>query len=228
MPAVVKTENLVKDYKLGLVVVNALRGVSFEIQKGELLALVGPSGCGKSTLMHLLGCLDRPTSGKVLLDGEDISTMNDNQLAEIRGKRVGFVFQTFNLLPRLSAAENVELPLAYTGVPVKERRPRVEELLKKVGLADRMDHKPPELSGGQRQRVAIARALINNPAIVFADEPTGNLDSKSGEEIIALFKQLNNNEGVTIVMVTHDANIAAQTRRNIQLKDGQIISDENR
>jgi len=227
MPAVVKTENLVKDYKLGLVVVNALRGVSFEIQKGELLALVGPSGCGKSTLMHLLGCLDRPTSGKVLLDGEDVSTMDDNQLAEIRGKRVGFVFQTFNLLPRLSAAENVELPLAYTGLPPKERRPKVEELLKKVGLADRMNHKPPELSGGQRQRVAIARALINNPAIVFADEPTGNLDSKSGEEIIALFKQLNN-EGVTIVMVTHDSNIAAQTRRNIHLKDGQIISDENR
>ncbi|MBU0502335.1 MAG: ABC transporter ATP-binding protein [bacterium] len=227
MPAVVKTENLIKDYKLGLVIVNALRGVSFEIQKGEFLALVGPSGCGKSTLMHLLGCLDRPTSGKVLLDNEDVSTLDDNQLAEIRGKRVGFVFQTFNLLPRLTAAENVELPLAYTGIPASERRPKVEELLQKVGLSDRMSHKPPELSGGQRQRVAIARALINNPAIIFADEPTGNLDSKSGEEIISLFKQLNS-EGVTIVMVTHDLNIAAQTRRNIHLKDGQIISDENR
>ena len=226
METIVRVEKLVKIYRLGEVEVDALRGLSLDIYKANFTSIVGPSGCGKSTLMHILGCLDRPTSGSVSIEGVDVSTLNDNQLAAIRSKKIGFVFQTFNLLPRISAVENVELPLVYTGVPAEERRDRAVAVLNKVGLKHRAFHKPPELSGGERQRVAIARALVNNPAIVFADEPTGNLDSKSGDEVMDLFRQLDA-EHVTIIMVTHNPELARQTERSIHLKDGQIISDEN-
>jgi len=226
MSALVQVKNLVKTYKMGEVEVQAVRGINLDIEKANFTSIVGPSGCGKSTLMHILGCLDRPTSGKVYLEGTDISTLSDDELAYIRSRKIGFVFQTFNLLPKISAVENVELPLAYSGVPQSERRKKAMSLLEKVDLADRAEHTPPELSGGQRQRVAIARALVNDPSIILADEPTGNLDSKSGEDVMSLFKQLDS-EGVTIIMVTHNPDLARRCERSIHLKDGQIISDEN-
>lgn len=225
MSRIVKVEDLKKTYILGKVKVPALRGLSFELNRGEFLSIIGPSGCGKSTLLHLIGCLDHPTSGSVLLDGTNVSTLDDNQLAEIRNKKIGFVFQTFNLLPRMSAVENVELPLIYGNVSAKQMKEKAMEMLDKVGLLHRAEHRPPELSGGERQRVAIARALVINPSIILADEPTGNLDSKSGEEIMVIFQRLNV-EGATIIMVTHEHDIAQCTKRAIHLKDGQVLSDE--
>jgi putative ABC transport system ATP-binding protein len=225
MSRVVKVEELHRTYILGTVKVPALRGISFEVNQSEFVSITGPSGCGKSTLMHLIGCLDHPNSGAVYLDGTNVSKLNDNKLAEIRNKKIGFVFQTFNLLPRLSALENVELPLIYGYFTPKQMKEKSMAMLGKVGLAHRAEHRPPELSGGERQRVAIARALVIEPSIILADEPTGNLDSKSSEEIMAIFQGLNN-EGATIIMVTHEHDIANCTKRNIQLKDGQVLSDQ--
>ncbi|MFH1386367.1 MAG: ABC transporter ATP-binding protein [bacterium] len=210
---------------MGTVEVKALRGINLTINRGEFVSIMGPSGCGKSTLMHILGCLDRPSKGHVLLDEVDVDELDDNSLAEIRNKKVGFVFQTFNLLPKLNAIENVELPLIYAGVKFDERRAKAAKLLETVGLKERMFHKPSELSGGQSQRVAIARSLANGPSIVLADEPTGNLDSKSGEEIIHLFQELNK-QGITLIIVTHDQEIANHSKRIIRLKDGLVISDD--
>jgi putative ABC transport system ATP-binding protein len=218
---VIHAEALAKVYKMGQIEVHALRGVSFEIQRGEILSIMGPSGSGKSTLMNILGCLDRPSSGEYVLDGERVSTLNDDQLASIRNRKVGFVFQSFNLLPRQTALSNVELPMRYAGT-VNNRKQRARAALESVGLGDRMLHKPTELSGGQQQRVAIARALVNDPAILMADEPTGNLDSKSGREIMELIMRLNRERGTTIIIVTHDPNIAAQTQRVIRLQDGEL------
>jgi putative ABC transport system ATP-binding protein len=223
--AVVTINNVTKTYLMGKVEVRALQGISLVVKRGEFLSIMGPSGCGKSTMMHIVGCLDRPTTGRVLLDDIDINKLDDNSLAEIRNKKVGFVFQTFNLLPKLNAVENVELPLIYAGLKPDERRERALELLEMVGLKERAFHRPPEMSGGQSQRVAIARALANNPSIIMADEPTGNLDSKSGEEIIHLFKELNN-KGITLIMVTHDQDIANFSKRIIRLKDGLVVADE--
>jgi putative ABC transport system ATP-binding protein len=210
---------------MGKVEVRALSGINLEVKKDEFLSIMGPSGCGKSTLMHIVGCLDRPSSGHVLLDEVDVDEMDDNELADIRNKKVGFVFQTFNLLPKLSAIENVELPLIYAGVDFEKRREKASALLEIVGLKDRMFHKPSELSGGQSQRVAVARALANDPSIVLADEPTGNLDSKSGDEIIHLFRELNH-RGITLIIVTHDQEIANHSKRIVRLKDGLVVSDE--
>jgi putative ABC transport system ATP-binding protein len=210
---------------MGSVEVHALRGIDLSIARGEFVSIMGPSGCGKSTLMHIIGCLDRPSSGHVHLDEVDIDELDDNSLAEIRNKKVGFVFQTFNLLPKLNAVENVELPLIYARKGFDQRREKAAELLTIVGLKERMDHKPSELSGGQSQRVAIARALANNPSIILADEPTGNLDSKSGEEIIHLFQELNK-KGITLIIVTHDEEIASHSQRIIRLKDGLLVADE--
>lgn len=217
---VIQVTDLRKIYMMGVVEVHALDGVTFNIHRGEMVAIMGPSGSGKSTLMNLLGCLDRPTSGNYTLDGEEVSKLNDDQLADIRNRKVGFVFQSFNLLPRQTSLANVELPLRYAGV-VKERKARAEAALISVGLADRITHRPTELSGGQQQRVAIARALVNHPAILMADEPTGNLDSKSGKEIIQLLLDLNKN-GTTVIIVTHDPGIADRTQRIIRLRDGLI------
>lgn len=211
---------------LGEVEVRALRGVSFEIETGGLLAVMGPSGSGKSTLMNLLGCLDTPDSGIYLLEGEEVGQLSDDQLARIRSRRIGFVFQTFNLLARTTALANCELPMLYGGIPNAERRGRAEHALEIVGLADRMHHHPNELSGGQQQRVAIARALVNDPAIIFADEPTGNLDSKSGIEVMEILQGLNREEGITVMLVTHDPFIARHTNRVIRLQDGRIVTDE--
>ena len=211
---------------LGEVEVRALRGVSFDIETGGLLAVMGPSGSGKSTLMNLLGCLDTLDSGKYLLEGEEVGQLSDDQLARIRSRRIGFVFQTFNLLARTTALANCELPMLYGGIPNGERRERAEHALDIVGLADRMDHHPNELSGGQQQRVAIARALVNDPAIIFADEPTGNLDSKSGIEVMEILQGLNREEGITVMLVTHDPFIARHTNRVIRLQDGHIVTDE--
>lgn len=222
---VVSVREVKKTYQMGTVEVNALRGININIENGEFVSIMGPSGCGKSTLMHIIGCLDRPTSGHVLLDEVDIDELNDNALAEIRNNKVGFVFQTFNLLPKLNAIENVELPLIYAGMKFEERRKKAAELLDLVGLKDRITHKPSELSGGQSQRVAIARALVNDPSIILADEPTGNLDSKSGEEIIRLFNELNS-RGITLIMVTHDSDIANHSKRIIRLKDGLVVADD--
>lgn len=221
MSNVIETHDLIKTYKMGEVEVHALRGVSFEIQRGEVLSIMGPSGSGKSTLMNTLGCLDRPTSGEYLLDGETVATLNDDQLADIRNRKVGFVFQSFNLLTRQTATTNVELPLRYSG-NLEGRRERAMEALKAVGLGDRMTHRPYELSGGQQQRVAIARAIVNNPAIIMADEPTGNLDSKVGQEIMNLLLGLNKDIGTTLIIITHDPMIAKQTQRVIRLKDGLL------
>jgi len=221
---VIEVSDLTKVYKMGAVEVYALAGVSFTITHGEMIAIMGPSGSGKSTLMNMLGCLDRPTSGEYFLDGERVSGMSDDQLASIRNRKVGFVFQSFNLLPRASALANVELPMRYSGIS-KGRLERAKESLEAVGLGDRIKHRPTELSGGQQQRVAIARALVNHPAILMADEPTGNLDSKSGVEIMDLINRLNHERGTTVIVVTHDPNVAARTQRIIRLKDGLI--DQN-
>ena len=222
---VIKTEELAKVYEMGAEQVHALRGVNLEIRKGEYVAIMGPSGSGKSTLMNLIGCLDSPSSGKYWLAGRLVSDLDDDELAYIRNKEIGFVFQTFNLLPRATALHNVELPLIYNGTPAEERIEKAKKALGRVDLTDRMTHKPNELSGGQRQRVAIARALVNNPSIVLADEPTGNLDSKTGEEIMALFENLYR-QGNTIILVTHENDSAQHAHRIIFIRDGKIASDE--
>lgn len=222
---IIKIDNLNKIYDTGAIQVHALRSINLSIKPNEYVAIMGTSGSGKSTLMNIIGCLDRLTSGKYILDGKDVSSLDDNQLAAIRNTKIGFVFQAFNLLPRLSALSNVELPMIYAGVSASEREKRATSALERVGLSDRMHHRPNELSGGQKQRVAIARALVNNPAILLADEPTGNLDTKSSEEIMGIFQSLNN-EGVTVVMVTHEPDIAAHTKRNVVFRDGTIISDK--
>lgn len=221
---IIKIEELMKIYQMGSQEVRALDGVSFDVQENEYIAIMGPSGSGKSTLMNLIGCLDTPTSGIYILNGQDVSKLEDAELAEVRNREIGFVFQTFNLLPRTDCLSNVELPLIYSGVKTAERRQRSARTLERVGLGDRLDHKPNELSGGQRQRVAIARALVNNPSILLADEPTGNLDTKTGEEIMLLFEELYR-MGNTILLVTHEDEIADHARRIIRLRDGVIESD---
>ena len=224
MESIIHLENINKSYFMGLQALPVLKGIMLDIYKNEYVALMGPSGSGKSTLMNILGCLDSPTSGTYILNGKDVSKMADNDLAEVRNKDIGFVFQQFNLLPRLSAAENVALPLVYAGTGKKERTERAMEVLAKVGLADRSHHKPNELSGGQIQRVAIARALINNPAIILADEPTGNLDSKTSVEVMDIFSKIQES-GNTVVLVTHEEDIAAYAKRVVRLRDGLIESD---
>jgi len=219
----IRTENITKSYGTGAIEVHALNGVSMDIAEGEYVALMGPSGSGKSTLMHLLGCLDTPTSGQYWFNDRDISTLDDIELAHLRNREIGFVFQTFNLLPRLSAQANVQLPMLYAGVPVRERKERAAELLEMVGLRDRMAHNPNELSGGETQRVAIARAFANRPSVVLADEPTGNLDSKTGVEIMRLFGSLAE-QGNTIILVTHDQTVADHARRIIRMSDGRIAN----
>ncbi len=230
MDWVIEARNLTKTYMMGEFEVRALRDVSFTITRGEMVSIMGPSGSGKSTMMNTLGCLDRPTSGEYILDGESVADMNDDQLASVRNRKVGFVFQSFNLLSRLTALGNVELPLRYAGI-TEGRRERAQAALEAVGLADRMSHRPYELSGGQQQRVAVARSLVNNPAIIMADEPTGNLDSKVGKEIMNLLLNLNKDRGTTLIIVTHDPNIAEQTQRVIRLRDGELdtsVDDKGR
>jgi putative ABC transport system ATP-binding protein len=222
--SVIVAENLVKTYKMGDMEVNALRGLTMSIERGEVVAIVGPSGSGKSTLMNILGCLDRPTSGTYTLDGESVAGLSDDQLADIRNRKVGFIFQSFNLLSRATALSNVELPLRYSGKK-DGRKERARQSLEAVGLKDRVNHKPFELSGGQQQRVAIARALVNDPAIIMADEPTGNLDSKVGQEIMDLLLNLNRQVGTTLIIVTHDPKIAAQTQRIIRIRDGMVDTE---
>ncbi len=222
--AIILTRNLKREYVMGAETVRALRGVDVMIRRNEFVALMGPSGSGKSTLMNMIGCLDSPTEGEYWLNGHRVSELNDNELARIRNKEIGFVFQTFNLLPRATALQNVELPMVYAGMPSKQRHVAAQGALERVGLGDRMHHRPNEMSGGQRQRVAIARALVNRPSILLADEPTGNLDSKTSEEILKLFDQLFA-EGQTILLVTHEHDIAAHARRQIHLKDGMVESD---
>lgn len=219
-------ENIKKAYKMGEEIIEALRDVDLLIERNEFLALMGPSGSGKSTLMNVIGCLDSPSSGTYILNNKSVGTMNDNELAEIRNKEIGFVFQTFNLLPRMSALENVAMPLVYAGKSKKERENIAKEKLEAVGLADRMNHKPNELSGGQRQRVAIARALVNNPSLILADEPTGNLDSKTSDEILHIFNEIHS-LGNTIILVTHENDIAKHAHRIVRLKDGMVESDQN-
>ena len=218
--------DICKVYRMGTVEVPALCGVSLQIRRGELMAVMGPSGSGKSTLMNIIGCLDQPTSGHYALEGVDVSRLGDDQLANIRNKKIGFVFQNFNLLRRTSALQNVELPLTYAGVSGAERRRRAVAALEAVGLGHRLDHRPSELSGGEQQRVAIARALVNEPSIILADEPTGNLDTKSGREIVGIFQRLNRDRGITVVFVTHDPEIARHTRRIVRLLDGKVVGDE--
>jgi putative ABC transport system ATP-binding protein len=226
MNNVVKLKNVDKVYRMEEVEVYALRGISIEIRRGEYTAVIGPSGSGKSTLLHIMGCLDRPTSGKVFLDGVDVSKLNDFELARLRGKKIGFVFQFFNLYPTLTALENVELPMVIVETDKKERRKRALELLKAVGMEKRINHLPSQLSGGERQRVAIARALANNPSLILADEPTGNLDSKSGEEILLLLKKLQEKENKTVVIVTHNQRVVKYAERIIYLRDGKILKEE--
>jgi len=222
---VVEAKDLKKVYVMGDVEVHALRGLSIQIEAGEVLSIMGPSGSGKSTLMNTLGCLDRPSSGDYYLDGESVAEMNDDQLADIRNRKVGFVFQSFNLLPRATALSNVELPLRYASVSGKDRRERARAALEAVGLGDRIHHRPSELSGGQQQRVAIARAIINDPAIVMADEPTGNLDTKSGDEIMQVLLNLNKELATTLIIVTHDPEVAEQTNRVVTIRDGVVVED---
>jgi len=225
MSLVIKIRSIVRNFPLGQEVVKVLKGIDLDIERGEYVALMGPSGSGKSTLMNLLGCLDTPTAGTYELNGKDVSNMTQDELAEIRNKEIGFVFQTFNLLPRTTALDNVALPMIYAGANKEARKKRAEQVLKDVGLADRMDHKPSQLSGGQRQRVAVGRALINKPSIILADEPTGNLDSQTSLEIMALFKDIHD-QGNTVIIVTHEEDIAKHTHRIIRLVDGMVSSDE--
>ena len=224
---VIEIRNIIRDFKLGQEIVHVLKGIDLDIKRGEYVAIMGPSGSGKSTLMNLLGCLDTPTAGSYNLNGNDVSQMTDDELAEIRNTEIGFVFQTFNLLPRTTALENVALPMIYAGASKKQRQERASEVLTNVGLADRMDHKPNQLSGGQRQRVAVGRALVNKPSIILADEPTGNLDSKTGMEIMGLFDDIHK-AGNTVIMVTHEEEVAAHALRIIRLRDGVIESDTYR
>ncbi|HAD96715.1 MAG TPA: macrolide ABC transporter ATP-binding protein [Cryomorphaceae bacterium] len=226
MQDIIQLKQIVRNFPLGNQVVKVLKGIDLNIQRNEYAALMGPSGSGKSTLMNLLGCLDTPTSGEYWLNGQDVSRLTDNELAEIRNKEIGFVFQTFNLLPRSTALENVMLPLVYAGMNTKDRKERAEEVLDQVGLADRMDHRPNQLSGGQRQRVAVARALVNKPSIILADEPTGNLDTKTSVEIMNLFGHIHAS-GNTVILVTHEEDIALHARRVIRLRDGEIESDKS-
>jgi putative ABC transport system ATP-binding protein len=224
MSLVIKIRNITRDFPLGNEIVKVLKGIDLDIERGEYVALMGPSGSGKSTLMNLLGCLDTATSGSYELNGKDVSNMTDDELAEIRNKEIGFVFQTFNLLPRTTALENVALPMVYAGIPKSQRKIRAEEVLTEVGLADRMDHKPNQLSGGQRQRVAVGRALVNKPSIILADEPTGNLDSVTSLEILNLFDAIHK-QGNTVIVVTHEEEVAAHAHRVIRLRDGIVESD---
>jgi len=220
----IELHGISKVYQMGTVEVRALDSIDLAIGEGEMTAIMGPSGSGKSTMMNLVGCLDKPTSGRYLLGGTDVGRLNDNQLAEIRNQRIGFVFQNYNLLPRTTALDNVEIPLVYAGV--SRRREKAVQALESVGLGDRLDHRPNELSGGEQQRVAIARALINNPSIILADEPTGNLDSKTGLEVVGIFQRLNRERGITVVFVTHEAEVAAYTRRIVRLRDGRLVADD--
>jgi putative ABC transport system ATP-binding protein len=222
----IQLEGLKKVYTIGETQVNALRGVSYSIQEGDLMAIMGPSGSGKSTLMNIIGCLDRPTEGKYILEGQEVSTLDKNRLARIRNKKIGFVFQTFNLLARTTALENTELPLLYSETPVKKAREMAFQVLAEVGLKGRELHKTNQLSGGEQQRVAIARSLVNDPSLLLADEPTGNLDSKTGKEIMDIFKKLNQEKNITIILVTHDPDVASAARKRIYLRDGQIIKEE--
>jgi len=226
VPAVIEVKDVVKDFHLGQVPVHVLKNISFEIERGDFVSIMGPSGSGKSTLMNILGCLDKPTSGSYKLDGISVADLNRDQLAEIRNKKIGFVFQQFNLLARTSATENVELPLLYTDAPAPERQARAKKALLAVGLGGREDHQPSQLSGGQQQRVAIARALVNDPKIILADEPTGALDSRTSIEIMAIFQRLNREDGITMIVVTHDSGVASYANRNLRFKDGKMEGDD--